>query len=233
MGTSKKQKSFGAKVIEFYRRFSMLEQRFPSDIELLDPYAIPDIQAHMKAFYGKFFADNRERTFIFGINPGRLGGGVTGVQFTDPVALQEDCGIKNDLPQKRELSSRFVYEVIKQWGGAQKFYGSFFLTAVFPVGLIRHGSNYNYYDDSRALPKILPLIAESIRRQIQFGANRKSVIVLGTGKNQSIFRKINDEYGFFGNVYTLEHPRYIMQYKRKELKKYLRKYHKALLESGL
>lgn len=232
MKTSKKQNFFGEKVIEFYRHFSVSEECLPSGVEILNPYAIPDIQAYMKAFCGKFFSDNKKRTFIFGINPGRLGGGATGVQFTDSVALQEDCGIENDLPKKRELSSHFVYKAIKQWGGVREFYDSFFLTAVFPVGLIRHGKNYNYYDSPKDLPKILDLIMENIRRQIQFGANKRSVVVLGTGKNQDIFKKVNDEHSFFETVFALEHPRYIMQYKRRELKKYLKKYRKVLFESS-
>lgn len=232
MEKSKKQKRFGEMVTDFYQHFSMPEGCFPAGVESLNPYAIPEIREYIKAFYGKFFSDNKERIFIFGINPGRFGGGATGVQFTDPVALQEDCGIDNELPKKRELSSRFVYEAIRQWGGAKKFYQSFFLTAVFPVGLTRNGKNYNYYEDPRAFPKVIPLITESIGRQIQFGANRRSVIVLGAGKNQGIFRKINDQYGFFGKIYVLEHPRYIMQYKRKELKRYLGKYKKVLSEAS-
>lgn len=136
---SKKLKTFGGKVIEFYKDFSVPEKCFPVGVESLNPYAISEIRAYIKTFYGKFFSDNKERTFIFGINPGRLGGGATGVQFTDPVALQENCGIDNEMPKKRELSSRFVYEAIRQWGGAKKFYRSFFLTAVFPMGLTRDG----------------------------------------------------------------------------------------------
>lgn len=232
MEASKKQQTFGEKMIDFYKHFSIPERCFPAGVESLNPYAIPEIRAYTKAFYGKFFSDNKERTFIFGINPGRLGGGTTGVQFTDPVALQEGCGINNELPKRRELSSRFVYEVIKQWGGAKRFYRSFFLTAVFPTGLTRNGKNYNYYDDRSALPKVTPLIAESIGCQIQFGANRSSVIVLGTGENQSIFRKINEQHGFFEKICVLEHPRYVMQYKRKELKRYLRKYTKVLSEAS-
>lgn len=232
MEKSKKQKPFGERVIDFYQHLSSPEKYFPAGVESLNPYAVPEVREYIKVFYRKFFFNNKERTFIFGINPGRSGGGTTGVQFTDPIALQEDCGIDNELPKKRELSSHFVYEAIRQWGGAEKFYMSFFLTAVFPMGLTRNGKNYNYYDDPSALPRVIPFIVESISRQIQFGANRRSVIVLGAGKNQSIFRNINNQYRFFKKIYVMEHPRYIMQYKRKDLKKYLGKYKKVLSEAS-
>ena len=40
--------------------------------------------------------------------------------------------------------------------------------------------------------------------------------------------KINDECGFFEEVRFVEHPRYIMQYKLKEIDLYLDKYQKVI-----
>lgn len=226
-----KSQTFGQKVIDFYGDFSVPKRLFPSKVKVLNPHANPETHDLMAEFYGKFFSDARKRIFIFGINPGRFGGGNTGVQFTDPVALEEKCGIKNKLAKKRETSSRFIYDAIDLWGGARKFYKSFFLTAVFPLGLVRDGLNFNYYDDPKFLPKIKLLIVESMKQQIEFGADPRSVIVLGTGKNLKVFRSINDEHGFFSHVYALEHPRFIMQYRKKQLKKYLKKYQAAFLKA--
>ena len=58
------------------------------------------------------------RVAVLGINPGRLGGGRTGIAFTDPGALTAYCGIAHELPRRApELSTQFVYEVITELGG--------------------------------------------------------------------------------------------------------------------
>lgn len=56
------------------------------------------------------------------------------------------------------------------------------------------------------------------------GANKESAIVLGI-KNYSIFSDLNKKYRFFKNIYALEHPRCIMQYRRRRLQEYLKKPH--------
>lgn len=221
--------TFGEKVIQLYKNPPYhARQTFPNGIEVLNPYAHTETRECVNRFYEKFFSDNRKRVCIFGINPGRFGGGVTGVPFTDPVALEGTCGIANKLSKRRETSSRFIYEVIDQWGGVRKFYKSFFLTAVFPLGLTRNGLNYNYYDDPSILATLRPLAIESIKKQIGLGMDTESAVVLGTGANHRVFQSINNEYGFFEKVYALEHPRFIMQYQRKNLKRYLRKYQAVL-----
>ena len=75
-----------------------------------------------KQFYTKYYNDNNSTAFNIGINPGRFGGGITGIPFTDPIRLQNICGIENDFQKKQELSSVFVYEVIKSFGGTEMFY---------------------------------------------------------------------------------------------------------------
>ncbi len=41
------------------------------------------------------------RYLILGINPGRFGGGITGIPFTDPIRLQNICGIENDFQKNK------------------------------------------------------------------------------------------------------------------------------------
>jgi len=115
----------------------------------MNPYTNPPIRGYVREFLGKYFSDNCERVLILGINPGRFGAGVTGVTFTDPVALAEECGISNDLPRRRELSSVFVYNVINQLGGPNEFNSRFFLSAVCPLGFTRDRINLNYNDDRK------------------------------------------------------------------------------------
>ena len=223
-----KNKTFGQKVIEFYRDITPPSLN-TKEAKIINPHTDGTARECIEQFYEYFYSDTKNRTYVFGINPGRFGSGVTGIPFTDPVALESSCGIFNSLEKRTELSSDFVYRFIASWGGARKFYDDFFLTAVSPLGFIKNGKNYNYYDDRSFFQFIRPFIIDSIKMQLDFGANRNSVIVFGTGKNKQIFNEINSEYGFFKNIYVLEHPRYIMQYKRKFLSEYLENYQKFFL----
>jgi len=53
--------------------------------------------------------------------------------------------------------------------------------------------------------------------------------VLGTGKNFDFVRKLNAEHEFFERVECVEHPRFIMQYRRPRVGQFLDKY-EALLK---
>lgn len=217
------QLTFSNKVINFYQSINPPEI-YRSDVEVIRSYLLPEVKINVNRFYNKFFSDNNNRVFVFGINPGRFGSGITGIPFTDPVALEKYCGIKNSFKKRRELSSEFIYSFIENWGGIRAFYNNFFLTAVSPIGFIHDGVNYNYYDSSEFFLMIKPFIADTINSQIKFGARRKTAIILGTGENQKYFNLLNQEYGFFDNVFAVEHPRFIMQYQRKNLSTYLKKY---------
>lgn len=218
--------SFGDRVLSFYQTLSAIDG-LPSNIQVMNPYARPEIRRYVESFLRKFFSDDGERVFVFGINPGRFGAGVTGVTFTDPVALEQFCGIPNELEKRREVSSEFVYEFIERWGGVEKFYREFFLTAVSPLGFTRNGTNYNYYDDQRVFAILKPFIIRTLTDQLALGARRDAAILFGTGKNQKVFTELNRKHGFFSRIYALEHPRFIMQYRRKRLREYLEKYQEA------
>ncbi len=199
----------------------------PTGIEIRNPFKENQTKRVVKSFYENFFNDNNSRLFVFGINPGRFGGGLTGIAFTDPVALKEYCGIDNELGSKKELSSKFIYKMIDELGGVKKFYSKVFLSSLYPLALIKDGKNYNYYDSKELSATLKNEIVKSVKTQIQFGARRDKVIVLGK-KNADNFSALNKKYHFFDNVVVLEHPRYIMQYRLKKIDFYISKYLKAL-----
>ena len=198
----------------------------------MNPYTDFRVQSYLRTFLDKYFSDNRERTLIIGINPGRFGAGITGVTFVDPVALADECGIPNDMPRRRELSSIFVYEVINHLGGPQTFYERFFVSAVSPLGFTRGGLNMNYYDDRKLERAVTPFIVSSIEAQIALGCRRDRVIVLGRGQNAKFLMRLNDQHRWFGAVQALDHPRFIMQYRRKKLDAYIASY-AGVLSSGV
>ena len=214
--------TFSSRAIKYFSTLQRPAQP-NNDIIILNPYESTKVQSVVKNFYIKFYNDFRERIFIMGINPGRFGGGLTGIAFTDPVALRESCKIENNLGNRKELSSKFIYLVAEKYGGIEKFFSKVFLTAIYPFAIIKSGKNYNYYDERTLAKKLRPEIVETVKSQIKFGANRKLVIILGK-KNADYFYPVNEKYNFFENVFVLEHPRYIMQYKLKHLNKYVKKY---------
>lgn len=214
--------TFSTKVIKYFSNLKVSPQ-LPKDIELLNPYENTGVRFVVKKFYENFYNDERERIFIIGINPGRFGGGLTGIAFTDPVALRENCGIENDLGYRKELSSKFLYTVAQRFGGIEKFFSSVFLTALYPFAIIKGGKNYNYYDEKSLAETLKDEIVQNIKLQIKFGAKREFAILLGR-KNAEFFSPINEKHRFFSKIFVLEHPRYIMQYKLKQIESYIKKY---------
>lgn len=238
--------TFADKALKYFLHLRA-PRRLPQKIEIINPYENKEVQLVVKKFYRKYFNDNHKRRYIFGINPGRFGGGLTGISFNDPVALREYCGIENKLGNsalriggsatggKRELSSKFIYRMIEEYGGVEKFYSKNFLSALFPFALLsalktggsasggKDGKNCNYYDTVGLSEGLRNEIVKSVKAQIEFGAKRDSVIILGK-KNAQYFSELNDEHHFFEEIITLEHPRYIMQYRLKKIDYYISKY---------
>jgi hypothetical protein len=215
--------SFAEKVIQFYQTLNP-GIVLPDGIQVMHPHLIPEVKRISSEFYGKFYSDNYQRTFIIGINPGRFGGGVTGIPFTDPISLEIYCGIAHKFKLKTELSADFIYQVIQAYGGTERFYNRFYFTSLSPLGYTRNGINLNYYDDSELLKNLLPLMATWMKSQLDFGVNRDHCICLGTGKNLKYLTYLNDQYHFFKRIDVLKHPRFLMQYRRKYLAEYLSKY---------
>ncbi|MBL0005726.1 MAG: DUF4918 family protein [Saprospiraceae bacterium] len=200
----------------------------PKDIEWLMPYDDPETKRCMSSFYQKFYNDNQKRTFILGINPGRFGAGVTGVPFTDPIRLKQ-LGIENSFPQKPELSSVFIYNMIEACGGPAAFYKKYYITSLSPLGFVKGGKNYNYYDDPQLSQRVRPFIISNIETQLKFGADTSKVFCLGQGKNFEYLSKLNDEYQWWERVIPLPHPRWVMQYRLKRKEEFVAEYKNALM----
>ena len=201
-------------------------------IEWLMPYEGEETRRVMTKFYQRFYNDENKRTFILGINPGRFGAGITGVPFTDPIRL-EKLEIQNSFPKRQELSSVFIYDMIEMCGGPQVFYSKYYIASLSPLGFIKKGKNYNYYDDRKLSETIKPYIVANIETQIAFGANRSVVYCLGQGKNYNYLNSLNSQYHWWDRVVPLPHPRWIMQYKLRSKEEYLELYKENLFQSNL
>ena len=215
--------SYGEKIIGFLNHLS-LPVELPQGIQIMNPYLSEEVRNAVTCFYRKFFPDNNPRTFFIGINPGRFGAGVTGISFTDPIRLEEACGIPNPFDKKQELSSVFIYKTINASGGPEKFYRHFYVTAVCPLGFTLNGKNLNYYDLKELEEAVTPFIISTLREQLAFGVKREKAYCIGEGKNYKFLQKLNRKHHFFENITPLPHPRFVMQYRYKKQDEYIRKY---------
>lgn len=215
--------TFAEQTVRFIRQLPS-ELKLPKGIELLQPYNNKNTLKLTETFYRKFYNDANERTFIFGINPGRFGAGLTGIPFTDPINLQRRCGIENELQQKHELSLLFVYRVIDEMGGVKNFFRQFYITAVCPLGFIRANKNLNYYDDKRLEKILTPFMIDSIQKQLRFGVNKEVCYCWGEGKNYMFLNKLNEQYQWFKKINPLPHPRWVMQYRRNSIDDFVKRY---------
>lgn len=220
-------KNFAENILDFLFNVK-LPFPLPNKIEVLDVHKDEAVRDACNKFYKKFYSDNNKRHLLIGINPGRFGGGVTGIPFTDPIRLQNDCGIENNFQKKQELSSVFVYEMINAYRNPKSFYKNFYITAVSPLGFVRDGKNLNYYDDKILLKKIEPFVIDCMEKQLAFGIHQDVCFCIGEGENLKYLQKLNSQHKWFAKVEGLPHPRFIMQYRLKTKAVHIQKYCEAL-----
>lgn len=216
--------TFAQNVLTYHLETLQPDWKLPKGVDLIYPFAGEATRACMRTFYEKYFSDTRDRIFVAGINPGRFGAGVTGVPFTGPKKLREECGIEHPFTSRPELSADFIYRWVNELGGTEAFYRDFYIMNACPLGFTKNGKNYNYYDDKKLEKAIRPRIIENFDAQLAFGGRREFLLCLGEGKNYKFLNALNDEKEWFGEVIPLSHPRFVMQYKRKSLDIYLADY---------
>lgn len=196
----------------------------PKGVEILNPYVNSEVLEINKTFFNKYYNDTNPRILLLGINPGRLGAGLTGIGFTDPFALENNLGIANSFSKKQELSATFVHKVINAYGGAEEFFGKFLISAVSPLGYIKDGININYYDLPNLEKATKTFISETMQKQHALSGGVRTCICIGQGKNLKYLQNVNKELDLFDTIHKLGHPRWVMQYKRKELDMHINNY---------
>lgn len=225
-------KTFADKIIAFNESLEF-NGTLPKGIRIMNPFKEnKDILPISSTFYKKYYNDNLKRHLILGINPGRLGAGLTGIPFTDPKRLVANCHIPYTGESAHEPSSVFVYDVINAFGGPEAFYKRFYIHSVCPLGFTSVKAdgkevNYNYYDSKELTDSVYDFIIENIQKQIALGVHTDICYCFGTGKNEKFLLEINKKYSFFGKIIALEHPRFVMQYKAKSKEVYIEKYLRA------
>lgn len=210
--------NFSDRIIKFYKGLE-IKGNLPSGIEVMNPYHDEEVIEACTTFYKKYYSDSFGRRLIIGINPGRFGAGVTGIPFTDPVRLEKNCNIPNSFEKRPELSSEFIYQLIDRMGGPDHFYAHYYIGAVSPLGFIKDGKNFNYYDSRELTHFLKKFIVQSLVSQVGLGINSRKCFCLGQGKNYEYLKQLNSELNLFSEIIPLPHPRWVMQYRRKQLKR--------------
>lgn len=230
--------TFADRVIAFNRQLRYTGNPLPKGIRIMHPFReSAQTLAIAEAFYQKYYRDDKPRWLILGINPGRFGAGLTGIPFTDTKRLWSVCGIAYEGKTTHEPSSVFVYEMIRAFGGAEAFYGKFYINSICPLGFTKidekgKEKNYNYYDNKDLLQAVHGFIIDNINTQKSLGVGADICFCFGKGKNEAILRSLNEKHGFFGEIIALEHPRFIVQYKAKSMGYYIDKYIEAFSRVG-
>ena len=146
MNSQNEPLSFSTQIVDFYFSLSP-KPPLPKGVEAIYPFDNHETKRLMQTFFNKYYDDKNPRTYLVGINPGRLGSGITGIGFADAYHLEHYCDIPNSFDKRVEISAAFMFEVMEAYGGVEKFYKDFFFTTVMPLGLLKNYKNYNYYDD--------------------------------------------------------------------------------------
>lgn len=122
------QKAFSNRVLEFNEWLANIS------LELFDNYRMNNqfngknkgkIKEITNTFYNKYYNDNGKRYLILGSSPARKGTATTGIPFEDASHLYKETGIMIDNFYINKSSSGFLYDVMEQYGGCEKFYKDF------------------------------------------------------------------------------------------------------------
>ncbi len=208
-------------------------------VEVMNPYG--EGSAGLKAttaFYKKYFNDNNTRQIIFNNSPSRLGAGHTGIELTDTKNLEAYCSITFDGSSTYEISSVFFYHMIEEYGDVAKFYDHFYVGAISPICLTQMSAHHNvvnavYYETPQLEKELTPYIEQWIPAQLEFNIDTEVAYILGASKNLDFITKLNDKHHWFKKLVSLEHPRYIQEYKQKELQTYIDKYLAVFKENAI
>ena len=113
-------------------------------------------------------------------------------------------------------------------GGPAEFYRHFYLASIYPLVLLKGGLNYNYYDSPALTKALWADMRLSLRQQVQDLGLRRDVAVSLGRRNGLFFQRLNEELGLFEKIVVLDHPRYLMQYKSRDLATHVAHYVETL-----
>ena len=217
------------KIIDYYKWLSLQNIELFDKYKIVNPYKQERIIKVVEVFYNKYFDDNHNRYLILGASPARRGTSATGIPFEDEEHIYKLTGESINNFYINKNSSNFLYDVMENYGGIDKFYSDFFLEFVCPLGIVNINNknnevNVNYYENRKLQSYLNDFIKKSLDELIKIGINREVCYCIGSGENYQYLLKLNEENHYFKRIVALEHPRYIMQYNKDKTAFYMNKY---------
>ncbi|MFJ9968626.1 uracil-DNA glycosylase family protein [Streptomyces avermitilis] len=227
-------------ILQFNEELAKTTLELPPGFAVINPFSGPQrerIHEVTTAFYRKYYDDHRPRRLVLGSSPARRGTAVTGVPFEDATLLESETGVDIDGYVVSRPSAGFLHDVIRRYGGREKFYSDFVMSFVCPLGLVKTNaqggeSNYNYYESKKVLNLLKSFLIESLERQLAFGIDASVCYCIGSSGNFSFLSKVNEDQRFFKKIVPLEHPRFITQYNGGRTEEFAEKYLSALRGEG-
>jgi hypothetical protein len=111
--------------------------------------------------------------------------------------------------------------MIDAYGGPKTFYDQFYISAISPLGFMKDGKNLNYYDIKELQDGLRNFIIRCLQQQLEFGIKTERCYCLGEGENYKYLNRLNNELKIFDTIVPLAHPRFIMQYRRKQVQHFV------------
>jgi hypothetical protein len=224
------------RVLQFNEQLAETALQLPAGFTVINPFSGPQkrhVQEVTTAFYQRFYDDHEPRRLVLGSSPARRGTAVTGVPFADAELLESETGIDIDGYAISRTSSGFIDDVIKRYGGRDRFYADFVMSFVCPLGVVRTNAkggevNANYYESKTLLESLRSFIVDTMKRQLAFGTDTSVCYCIGSGGNFRFLSKMNTEEHFFEEIVPLEHPRFITQYNPARRGEFVEKYVRVL-----
>lgn len=170
----------------------------------------------MDDFWRRFYPEELPRQVICGLNPGRLGAGLTGVPFTDFKTLSR--WMPSVERQDTEPSAQFFAQVVEAVG-VEAFFRRFYVTNVSAVGYVKDGRNLNYHD----LPADALEVAERRFVEEMEIVRPQRIIALGRQVERSIKKLIPNVV-----VTYLPHPAWVSTYRKAAQHNWIERYLQVL-----
>ncbi|MFE7777635.1 uracil-DNA glycosylase family protein [Streptomyces sp. NPDC057445] len=220
------------RILQFNEELAGTTLELPAGFTVINPFSGPQkerVREVTTAFYHKYYDDDKPRRLVLGSSPARRGTAVTGVPFEDAKLLESETGVDVDGYAVSRPSAGFLHDVIRRYGGRDKFYADFVMSFVCPLGLVRTNPkgnevNCNYYENKKLLELLHSFLVDTLKRQLEFGTDTSVCYCIGSGENFAFLSKVNEGQRFFQRIVPLEHPRFITQYNRDREEEFAEKY---------
>jgi len=190
-----------SKILSLYRQLVEINSfdNMPSSWRLVNPYQ--NYWARFEFFINKYYCDNHSCNLIIALNPGRYGCNKTGIALTDENVLATKLNYPGSIPTvMKERTATAIYNIIDELHpDLHTFFSVFYMTNVFPFGVVKNGKNVEFKDIIR-IPSIQMFCRQFIYNTIEIFRPEK-IICIGRGSEKFM----NNHFPSSNPVY-LHHP---------------------------